>query len=166
MDDNLGYTKARKLLQQTFGQKFQIAKACIDTLTNGPLLHQNDKASLLRFSSELNSCMNTLKGMNYLDKMSNLDVITRIAKRFPHPWINNWQTEVDSLIHIKRCDVTIENLASYVALKTRQMTNFDCDWTNSKKFVANRNRKKPHLRCKQLSHRSRHVANFATVLIT
>ena len=61
MDDDLGYTKARELLQQTFGQKFQVAKACIDTLTNGPVLHQNDKASLLRFSSELNSCMNTLK---------------------------------------------------------------------------------------------------------
>ena len=139
MDAKLRYTKARELLQP-FGQKFQVAKACIDTLTNGPVLHQNDKASLLRFSSELNSCMNTLKGMNYLDKMNNLDVITRIAKRFPHPWINGWQTEVDSLIHIKRCDVIIENLASYVALKTRQMTNLDCDWTTSKKFVANKNR--------------------------
>ena len=81
MDGNLDYTKARELLQQTFGQKFQVAKACIDTLTNGPVLHQNNKASLLRFSSELNSCMNTLKGMNYLDKTNNLDVITKIFKR-------------------------------------------------------------------------------------
>ena len=89
--------------------------------------------------------MNTLKGMNYLDKMNNLDVITRIAKRFPHPWINGWQTEVDSLIHIKRCDVTIQNLTSCVALKTRQMTNLDCDWTTSKKFVANKNRKETTL---------------------
>ena len=39
MDDNLDYTKARELLQQTFGQKFQVAKVCIDTLTNGPALH-------------------------------------------------------------------------------------------------------------------------------
>ena len=99
MDDNLGYTKAQELLQQTFGQKFQVAKACLDTLPNGPVLHQTDKASLLRFSFELNMCMSTLKGINYLVKMNNLNVITRIAKRFPHPWINGWQTEVDSLIH-------------------------------------------------------------------
>ena len=143
MDDNLGYTKARELLQQTFGQKFQVSKVCIDTLTNGPVLHQNDKALLLRFSSELNSCMNTLKGLNYLEKMNNLDVITKLAKRFPHPC--GWQTEVDSLIHIKRCDVTIENLATFVALKTRQMTNLDCDWTNSKKFVPNKNCKETTL---------------------
>ena len=88
MGDNLGYTKARELLQQTFDRKYQVAKACIDTLTYRPVLHQNDKALLLRFSSELNSCMNTLKGMNYIDKMNTLDVITKIAKRFPHPWIN------------------------------------------------------------------------------
>ena len=43
MDNALGYLKARELLQQTFGQKFQIAKACVDSLTNGPTLHVNDK---------------------------------------------------------------------------------------------------------------------------
>ena len=28
-----------------FGQKFEVVKAWIDTLTNGPVLHQNDKVS-------------------------------------------------------------------------------------------------------------------------
>jgi len=77
MNTDLGYTKARELLQQTFGQKFQIVKACIDSVTNGPLFYQNDKVSLLRFSSEINSCINTLKGMNYLDKMNNLTCLVK-----------------------------------------------------------------------------------------
>ena len=57
MDDALGYLKARKLLQQTFGQNFQIAKACVDSLTNDPTLHVNDKPSLISFSADINSCM-------------------------------------------------------------------------------------------------------------
>ena len=88
IDNALGYLKARELLQQTFGQKFQIAKACVDSLTNGPALHVNDKLLLLSFSADINSCMNTLKGMNYLHRMDNLDVLTKVARRLPHQWLS------------------------------------------------------------------------------
>ena len=133
MDDALGYLKARELLQQTFGQKFLIAKACVDSLTNGPMLHVNDKPSLISFSADINSCMNTLKGMNYLHKMDNLDVLTKVAKRLPHQWLSGWQAEVDLLIHPKGQEVSIENLAAYVTLKTRQITNLDCNWAQTNK---------------------------------
>ena len=73
-----GYAEARKLLQQTYGQKFQI-----DSIVNGPPLHYQDKASLIKFSAELKSCVNTLSGMNYLHKMDNIDVLNKISKRLP-----------------------------------------------------------------------------------
>ena len=40
MPNDLGYVQARELLQKTFGQKIQIAKACVDSVTQGPVLHQ------------------------------------------------------------------------------------------------------------------------------
>ena len=133
MDNALGYRKARELLQQTFGQKFQIAKACVDALTNGSTLHVNHKPSLISFSADINSCMNTLKGLNYLHKMDNLDVLTKVAKRLPHQWLSGWQAEVDSLIHLKGQEVSIEHLAAYITLKTRQITNLDCNWAQTNK---------------------------------
>ena len=146
MDDALGYLKARKLLQQTFGQNFQIAKACVDSLTNDPTLHVNDKPSLIIFSADINSCMNTLKGMNYLHKMDNLDVLTKVAKRLPHKCLSGWQAEVDSLIHLKGQEVSIENLAAYVTLKTRQITNLDCNWAQTnKRLDLHRSRKETAL---------------------
>ena len=60
MPEESGYNKARELLRQTFGHKFQIAKASIDSVTNGPVLHLNDKPALIRFSAELAACFNTL----------------------------------------------------------------------------------------------------------
>jgi len=142
MPSDQGYAKARELLEQTFGQKFQIAKACVDSLANGPGLNQNDKATLIEFSAKLNSCMHTLIGMNYLHKMDNLDVVTKIAKRLPHQWLSGWQSTVDTVIHIQKQEVSIHHLAEFVSLKTRQTTNFECDWSNFTKrsdFKSSRN---------------------------
>ena len=80
MPADQGYSKARELLQRTFGQRFQIAKACIDRLSNDPTLNVNDKASLVKFLADLTASMNTLIGINYLHKMDNLDVLFKITK--------------------------------------------------------------------------------------
>ena len=124
-----GYAEARKLLQQTYRQKFQIAKACIDSIVNGPPLHYQDKASLIKFSAELKSCVNTLSGMNYLHKMNNIDVLNKISKRLPSAWINGWQTEVDNVIHVRMEEISIKHLTDYVSLRIRQCTNFANDWS-------------------------------------
>ena len=115
---DLGYALARELLQKTFGQKFQIVKACVDSVIQGPVLHQNDKASLIQFSSQVNSYINTLVGLDHLHKMDNLDVLTEIARRLPILWLNGWQAEVDKIIHHKMRDVSIGDLANYVLLRT------------------------------------------------
>ena len=95
---DLKYAEARKLLQQTYAQKFQILKACIDSIINGSSLHHQYKASLIKFFAELKSCVHILSGMNYLHKMDNIDVLNKIFKRLPSTWINSWQTEVDIVI--------------------------------------------------------------------
>ena len=88
MSEESGYDKARELLRQTFGPKFQITKACVDTITNGPVFHFNDKPVLIRFSAELTTCLKTLGGLNYLHKLDNLDVLAKIAKRLPLAWLS------------------------------------------------------------------------------
>ena len=122
-----GYIKARNL-KNTFGQKFQIAKANINSVVNGSVLDIKDKLSLMAFSAKLNACMNVLEGINYLNRMDNLDILHKIAKRLPPSWITRWQCEADHVIHAKLREVSIKHLASYVSLRTRQQTNFAGDW--------------------------------------
>ena len=114
------YIKARNLLKNIFGQKFQIAKANIDLVANGPVLD---------ISAKLSVCMNVLKGINYLNRMDNVDILHKIAKCLPPSWITGWQCEADHvIIHAKLREVSIKDLASYVSLRMRQQTNFACDW--------------------------------------
>ena len=129
MPPNEGYFIAGKLLKETFGQKFQISKTCIDSITKGPQLHLNNKSALICFSADLNTCTNTLVGLNYLDQIDDLDILTKISKRLPPQWQNSWQIEIDNIIHNKKVMPSIKDLSTYVALKTRQLTNLDCSWS-------------------------------------
>ena len=71
--------------------------------------------------------------MNYLHRMDNLDVLTEVAKRLPYQSLSGWQAEVDSLIHLKEKEVGIEKWGACVTLKTRQITNLDCNWAQTSK---------------------------------
>ena len=97
MPGDQGYNRAREMLQSTFGQNFQIAKACTYSLINGPSINHNDKGAKLKFSAKLSSCQDTLLSIDYLHKMDNFDVLSKIAKRLPQSWMAGWQAELDSM---------------------------------------------------------------------
>ena len=129
---------ARELLEQTFGQKFPIAKACVDSIVKGPQLQLIKKSALIRFSADLSTCANTLAGLNYLDQMDNLDMITKFCRRLPFQWQNSWQVEVDNILRVKMNLPSIKDLATFVAVKTRQITNLDFSWSQSSKISSNK----------------------------
>ena len=83
--------------------------------------------------------------------MDNLDILYKIAKRLPPSYITGWQYEADQVIHAKLREVSIKDLASYVSLRTRQQTNFACDWNRT--FKTKKITK---------SNSDRKVYNFAT----
>ena len=73
---------------------------------------------MLKFSVELSSCLDTLLSIDYLHKIDNFDVLSKIASRLPQSWMTGWQAELDSIVHIRREEASIKHYASYVSLKT------------------------------------------------
>ena len=88
---------------------------------------------MLKFSVELSSCLDTLLSIDYLHKIDNFDVLSKIARRLPQSWMTGWQAELDSIVHIRREEASIKHLASYVSLKTRQATNSECNWSQDQR---------------------------------
>ena len=88
---------------------------------------------MLKFSAELSSCLDTLLSIDYSHKIDNFDLLSKIAKRLPQSWMTGWQAELDSIVHIRREKASIKHLASYVSLKTRQATNFECNWSQDQR---------------------------------
>ena len=77
--------------------------------------------------------MNVLEGMNYLNGMDNLEILHKIAKRLRPSWLTGWQCEADHVLHAKLRKVSVKEPASCVSLRTRQQTNFACDWNRTHK---------------------------------
>lgn len=83
MDPSLGYTTARKLLKERFGEPYVIASAHIEQITKGPPLKASDREGLLNLADKLKDCELTLKSIGYLDDLNSADNLKQITERFP-----------------------------------------------------------------------------------
>ncbi|XP_028416433.1 uncharacterized protein LOC114540499 [Dendronephthya gigantea] len=118
-----GYLKARKLLEQTFGQKHKIAMAHVEKLTNGGPIKVEYGDSLEQFSISLMSCSNTLKAIGYLSKIENPNALKRIIERLPYKLQERWRDVADKIMNDEGRDVTIEDVAKFIEIKARSMNN-------------------------------------------
>jgi len=124
MPSDRGYKEARNLLQSYFGQKHKIIEACMRPILKGPVLSERDQRGIIKFSADLTSCLYTLEGMDCLDRMDNMDVVSKIANRLPPTWIPNWYHESDQIMHVQHKDICVKDLCEFVRRKTREGTNF------------------------------------------
>ena len=78
-----GLAKALKTLEDRFGQPFQVVRASVESLTEGPAIQANDKDSLQRYADMAQVTYDTLESVGYLSEMNanNMEkVITRLPK--------------------------------------------------------------------------------------
>ena len=83
MNAEVGYLKARKLLESKFGQKHKIAKAYLDKIMNSPAIKAKDTKALEGFATLLASCTHTLKATGYSTKFESPDCMQKIIKQLP-----------------------------------------------------------------------------------
>ena len=77
-----GLAKAMKLLEDRFGRPCQIVRACVDTLTKGPMIAPNDKQGLRKYADDAQVKYDTLNSMNFLGEM-NADNLEKMILRLP-----------------------------------------------------------------------------------
>ena len=56
MCGNDGYVKAKKHLEERFGEKYVFSNACIEKLSEGSPISQNDREALKDLADDLESC--------------------------------------------------------------------------------------------------------------
>ena len=61
MEPNMGYVKARKLLQEKYGDLCKISNAFIQKATDWPVLKPGDSIELERFSTFLTQCCSAME---------------------------------------------------------------------------------------------------------
>ncbi|CAB4011609.1 Leucine-rich repeat SHOC-2, partial [Paramuricea clavata] len=61
-----GLTRVMKLLEDRFGRPCQIVRACVDSLTKGPMIAPNDKQGLQKYADDVQVMYDTLNSINCL----------------------------------------------------------------------------------------------------
>ena len=92
-----GYVKAKKLLEERFGEKYVVSNAWIERLSEGPPINQNDREALLDLADDLESCEITLMVAGRLSQFNNEDKMMKILRRLPLYLRSRWQKRVQEI---------------------------------------------------------------------
>ena len=119
MREDVGYSEARRLLAERYGQPFKIATAYVDRVINGQPIRAEDGPALQRFSILLTSCTNTLNEIGYLNRLENPESLRKIVDRLPYPLRLKWRDVVDTIAQKEGRDPNLHDITNFVEAKSR-----------------------------------------------
>ena len=83
IDPGKGYSEARALLKKEYGKRHEIARACIDDLTRGEVIAENDHEAIIDLAKEMKRCYLTLTQINYMSDLQSSQTQYAILRRLP-----------------------------------------------------------------------------------
>ena len=97
MNADEGYAKARKLLEERFGDKYKVTNAWIRRVSEGPVIRAADRGALQDLAHDLESCEMTLRVTGRLGQINNEDRLLKILGRVPGFVKSRWQKRVQEI---------------------------------------------------------------------
>ena len=85
-----GYSKARTLLAERFGNEYVIAEAWVTRIIDGSPI-KNNGPSLQDFLDEIRCCTETLRYMGRLDEVDSRLRLVKLSQRLPFHFQNRWR---------------------------------------------------------------------------
>lgn len=84
MEPEQGYTEAKKLLKERFGDKYKISMAYLDKALNWPTIKSDDAKALESYTLFLTNCNNAMTELEYLDEMENAANMRTVISKLPY----------------------------------------------------------------------------------
>ena len=106
------YDSVLRILHERYGQPAAVAAACIESLTKGPKLQNNDYTGLLNFAEQLEAASKKLSG-HYELEASTMANLRQIVTRLPNYLVNKWG-EVSYSIREKGGIPRLSDLSKFV----------------------------------------------------
>ena len=97
MNADEGYTKAKQLWKERFGNNFTIASAWVSKITSGQVIKPNDKEALLQFCDDLTNRVVTLSAMDCLAELSCQGTLMIIISKLPPYLQMRWTKEAGDI---------------------------------------------------------------------
>ena len=116
---DIGYSEARRLLAERYGQPLKIATAYVDRVMNAQPTRAEDGPALQRFSILLTSRTNTLNEIGYLNSLENPESFRKIVERLPYPRRPKWRDVLDTIAQKEGREPNLHDITNFVETKSR-----------------------------------------------
>ena len=114
METAVGYSKARAILKERFGNNFVISEAWVAKVAGGPIIGGRDKEALQNMADDLRNCVENLDAMGLLCEVSTQSVLLKIVQRLPMFLRNRWVHEVMKIRKRNLTNPTIRQLMTFM----------------------------------------------------
>ncbi|XP_038066468.1 uncharacterized protein LOC119736528 [Patiria miniata] len=98
MQPDEGYTKARALLRERFGNDYRISETWVSKLTEGPRILPGDCRGIQKLADDLRSCTLTLTAMKKLGEVDTKRSLSLIVKRLPQFVQGKWRSKAVGIL--------------------------------------------------------------------
>ena len=115
MDPMEGFTRARAILSDRFGNEFLIAEKWIGKIVNGPVVGARNNAALQDLADDLHSCVGNLTAINQLHELNTQGTLKKIVDRLPQFARIRWVKEVQNIRRKTRGNPVITDLMTFVS---------------------------------------------------
>ncbi len=88
--DWAGYVRSLQRIKFLFGQRSQIARAVLTSITKGNAIPDDDPGALSQFYYDVSDCLTTLEQLNYASDLYSSDTLLQAVKRLPRRLVNKW----------------------------------------------------------------------------
>jgi hypothetical protein len=118
LPDEEGFSRAKELLHNSFGQSHIITHAYIDKVTKGGLIRDGDSEKLLQLARDMENCQINLTQLGCESEINAQSNLERIVARLPRYIQAEWAKEAFALLEKGKIP-TFKNLTSFVTLKAK-----------------------------------------------
>ena len=119
MDPDEGYSEARRLLKNRFGESYRIATAYVDKVTKGPPIKAEDSRGLQNLSTLVTSSKNTLRSIGHSSKIENPDSLKAVIERLPYDLQRKWRSSADRISEGDGKEIKFDDIVEFVEKEAR-----------------------------------------------
>lgn len=114
MESSAGYTKAKQMLKEFFGDDFKIAEAYIKEALDWPTIKPEDGVSLQSFALFQTGCSNTMTDISYMEDLDNTANIKALANKLPYKLKESWRKSACDLQERTKKRVKFKDFVEFV----------------------------------------------------
>ena len=114
MEPSAGYTRAKKMLKEFFGDDYKIAEAYIKKALDWQMIKPEDGDALQSFALFLTGCSNTMADISYMEELDNTANIKALANKLPYRLKEAWRKSACDLQEKTKKRVKFKDFVDFV----------------------------------------------------